>query len=95
MRSAARLARFSFNESVRGEKLDTGIEEIRRRVRSDYAPLPQPDLDSVMTDLKALVAEVDRLTRQDERHVEAGLKDTAALIAIHDCEKCDLCEDHH
>lgn len=26
---------------------------------------------------------------------ERGLVDTAALIAIHDCDKCDLCEDHH
>lgn len=94
MRSAARLARFSFNESVRGEKLSAKlqqikqqVEEIKRRVNDDYRTIPQPDHGVMLADLKTLLGELNVMS-------EFWDNAESELDEIRECGHCDLCEDH-
>lgn len=64
------------------------VDEIRERVRTEYRTIPQPDFRVMQADLKTLLGELN-ITSGFWKNAEDELDE------IRNCDKCDLCEDHH
>jgi len=66
----------------------SAIEEIRKRIWSEYRHVPQPDFSVMLTDLKTLLGEYN-IASEFWQSAEKELDEIRA------CDKCDLCKDHH